>query len=209
MLGVHGRRAEVVREAQRVADLVHRRGLELGLDERFCLRAVERHFAARFQERHREGLVLGRLDGVRAIRRIAEEQWRASGRSGMLSAPRLLKARKLVASMPMSASRISPERGSTTVGPMAANPLRARRHPADRGMADVRGVELRVVGLDLDPDRVLVADALERLVPFEHAVADRRGRPSMRTRGQYSSLPRMSIVYTVGLLCERHQEKGN
>ncbi len=43
----------------------------------------------------------------------------------MDSRPKLLNARKLVASMPMSASRISPVRGSTTVGPMAEKALRA------------------------------------------------------------------------------------
>ncbi len=34
-------------------------------------------------------------------------------------------------------------------------------------------VEIRVVRLDLDPDRILESDPLERLVPLENAGADR------------------------------------
>ena len=148
--------------------------LEPRLDERFGFRAVERHLAARLEQRHGERLVLDRLGGVRAVRPVdANVRVSRRARAGCSPRRRLLKARKLVASMPMSASRISPERGSTTVGPIAEKPLRAvviQRIDAWR-MSDV--LNFGVVGLDLDLDRVLVADALERLVPFEHAFADR------------------------------------
>jgi cytochrome c-type biogenesis protein CcmH/NrfG len=63
-----------VREPERVADLVHGRRLELGLDEGLRLGALERHLAARFEERHRERLVLDRLGGVRAVRAVLK-QW--------------------------------------------------------------------------------------------------------------------------------------
>ena len=91
----------------------------------------------------------------------------------MYSARRLRTTRTSFASMPMSASRISPVRGSTTRRPdRAVRRLRARS-PAHRRVADVGRVELGVVGLDLDVDRILEADALERLVPFEDALPDR------------------------------------
>src|SRR5205085_5212013 len=48
------------------------------------------------------------------------------------------------------------------------------RHPADRGAAEVERVEVGALRLHLDPDRVLEADLLERLVPLEHAGRDRR-----------------------------------
>jgi len=45
--------------------------------------------------------------------------------------------------------------------------------PADRGPAEIEGVELGVFGLDLDPDRVLEADSLERLVASEIVLRQR------------------------------------
>ena len=50
---------------------------------------------------------------------------------------------------------------------------RAIGHPAHRRTIDVERVEVGVVGLHLDDDRVLEADTLEGLVPFEDARGDR------------------------------------
>ena len=71
----------------------------------------------------------------------------------------------------MSASRISPVRGSTWLGPMAPNSGCALIIQRTDAHADVERVEVGIVGLHLDDDGVLEADALERLVPFEDAVA--------------------------------------
>ena len=79
------------------------------------------------------------------------------------------RLRRRTGSMPMSASRISPVRGSTWRRADAAERRPRRGHPADRRVARVDRVPVGVVGLDLRLHRVLEADALERLVPFEHA----------------------------------------
>jgi hypothetical protein len=75
------------------------------------------------------------------------------------------RLRSRVGSMPMSASMISPVRGSTCEGRCRRTPAR-RRHPADRRVPRVDGDPVGVVGLDLRLDRVLEADPLERLVPL-------------------------------------------
>ena len=75
--------------------------------------------------------------------------------------------------MPMSASRISPVRGSTWRGPTPPKTGRAVGiHRIDAWRVSKR-LEIGVVGLDLGLQRVLEARLLERLVPFEHAVDDR------------------------------------
>jgi hypothetical protein len=74
--------------------------------------------------------------------------------------------------MRMSASRISPVRGSVWLGPMAG-PALGGEVPAHGRVAHVLGIEVRVLGLQLRLHRVLEADALEGLVPLEDAVHHR------------------------------------
>ena len=70
------------------------------------------------------------------------------------------------------AFRISPVRGSTRR--RADRETRVGGHePAHRRVARIEGVDRALLVLLLDDDRVLEADLLERLVPFEDAVAHR------------------------------------
>ena len=71
----------------------------------------------------------------------------------------------------MSASRISPRARVDHRHADGAEGRLRHRLPAHRRMPQVGGVEVGVVGLDLDLQRILVADALERLVPFQDAGA--------------------------------------
>ena len=73
----------------------------------------------------------------------------------------------------MSASRISPVRGSTWTGPDGAEHRVGVHHPAHRGVAEVERVEGGVVGLLLHDDGVAEADLLERLVPLHDGRAHR------------------------------------
>ena len=62
------------------------------------------------------------------------------------------------------------------IGAAGADRERSRlvaHDPADRGMAGIRGAELRIVGLHLHLNRVLEAESFECLVPLENAGLDR------------------------------------
>ena len=75
------------------------------------------------------------------------------------------------ASKMMSASRIWPVDGFTRDGPIAKPD--ARGDPLERVVVHVARVPGRIIRLLADFDRVVEAGLLERLVPFEDAVADR------------------------------------
>ena len=184
-LGVDARRAEVVAQAERVADLVHRRVLEVGVDEGLGLGTVGVELAARLEHvggiaqllggelaigadpaAHQHGPLLGR--GVAAAERVVH----AAGRED-LRARRADIARRQAFDADGGVENLAAARIDVTRADRAEG-RRGIRHPADRGAAEIERVEIGVVGLHLDMDGVLEADLLEGLVPLEHAGRDRR-----------------------------------
>ena len=173
--------AEVVQEAEGVPDLVHDHVLHVGLRDRLGLRAVHVE-AAGLEQVHREVQLAGRLvhvvAGEEAARGAVPVRLGDAPCSGASRSNRRAKSSARpgggrrgakTSDMPMSASRISPERGSTCEGPMA-KPTSSPGEPAHRGVARVHRVEVVLLGLLLHDDRVPEAGLLEGLVPLEDAV---------------------------------------
>ena len=173
--GVRGRRAEIVAQAQRVAGLVHHHVLDVRGDEALDVRAVRRELAARLEQRQAEHRFAGGAVAVLAVGAVGRRQHRrraaGRGRHG-LGAQVAHRAHVHRVDADVGVEDLAGARVDHRHADRAERRLR-HRLPAHRRMPDVGGVEVGVVGLDLDLQRILVADALERLVPLQDAGAHR------------------------------------
>jgi hypothetical protein len=194
--GVGARGAEVVAQAQRVADLVHHRVLHVVLHELLRHRAIGVESPRALPSRPARSQLLGRQAPCR------QRRWLRASAGGRLAVPRqrrrkgkggrrwtlrgstwLRSVRMSRAGMPSkatSASRISPLRGSTCAGADGAKNGAGVHHPAHRGVAEVQRVELGVVGCcctTMAPRKPIFSKAL-----FHSRIARApfRGRPAAR-----------------------------
>ncbi len=178
-LRVDGRRAEVVAQAQRVADLVHRDVLEVGQHERLGLRAVGVELAARLQQveaRSRAPASRIRRSQAHAIRGVATNAGSAAG--GRICSTRIERAaaqtRRIDADVgveDLAGARIDLARADGAERRPCASVI--QRIDAWRASSVSKSASS---GWIFDLQRVLEADLLERLVPLEHAVGDRLSR---------------------------------
>ena len=154
-----------------MADLVHRDVLDVRVDELVEFEAVGFEFAARFQQPHGEARFRRRhrlVVAVKAVRR----QHRGGIRTQLFDAQRADGTNGISVETDVGIQDLTGPRVDG-VGPDCAETRPRDSHPPHRGPTHVTGVPFGIVGLDLDPDRVLEADLLECLVPFENSFANR------------------------------------
>ena len=183
LVGVDARRAEVVAQPERVAHLVHRHVFQIVVNEFLGLGACRIDVAARLEHVERVAQLLGRLIGEIAERhRMRAAQARRRGLRRLhvddrsrqhLRAQRPLVARRQALDADVGVEDLTRSRVDVARPDRAEGRARVG-HPANRRAAEVQRVPVGVVGLHFDAHRVLEADALEGLVPFEHAGRDRR-----------------------------------
>ena len=191
--GVDARAAEVVAQAQRVADLVDRGVGEVVEHPLLGLGARRVEVAARLEHVHRIGQLLGGHVGVLALIGVVagtrsaarRELGHPLGRARLhqrrpvhrhprrehLRAQRAHVARRQALEADVGIEDL-PGARVDLAGPDGTERRRRVGHPADRRHADVERVEIGIVGLRLDDDRVLEADALEGVVPHQDALGD-------------------------------------
>ncbi|EWS57824.1 hypothetical protein Y694_04242 [Methylibium sp. T29-B] len=163
---------EVVAQPQRVADLVHRHVLQVGQHVGLGVEAAGIEFAARLEHVERVAELLGGAIGVSAgsgvmprmrVRALTDRE-----HLGALGAA-VARGQALDADVGIddfAAARIDVARADGAEGRCRVG------HPAHRGAVHVQRVEVGIVGLHLDANRITETDALEGLVPLQDAGAD-------------------------------------
>ena len=170
-------------QAERVADLVHRHVLQEIGDQLVGLRTVGVEFAARLEQRQRKADLARRVLAVVAQAAIDRADRLDAQIAGRLVVHRLIGddafgsqradvARHVrvpadVGVENLAAARIDMRR------PDGPERRRGRRQPSHRRVLRLAEIEVRVIRLLQDDDRVLEANLLERLVPLEDALTDR------------------------------------
>ncbi len=162
-------------QPQCVPDLVDDDLLQVGEHERLRLQALRVELVAGLEQVEREVELDRRGIGDRAGVHVVRVAGRGVGQRqrellDALAAP-AAQARGIDADVgveDLTAARVDLAR------PDAAERRTRRREPAHRRVPRIERVPVGVVGLHLRLDGIAVADALERLVPFEDALDHRR-----------------------------------
>ena len=190
-VGIDQRRAEVVAQAQRVADFVHRHIDQIVDDELLGFGTGRVEVAACFEHVERVRQLLGGEVGVIALRPVLVRRLRrrrcvlAQRIAGLQQASprREVVAVEHLRTQVAQAARRQAFHADVGVDDLAAARVHLARpdgaegrlrvgHPAHRRHADVERVEVGVVGLLLDGHRILEADLLEGAVPPQDAARD-------------------------------------